>query len=51
MAAMRAEMAQFQAQITENTGLTSRILQRFDGSTGLLIATPQDEPLQVEIAA
>lgn len=46
---LRAEMAAFQAQITENTGLTARILQRFDGNTGLLITTTQDEPLQVQV--
>lgn len=48
---LRAEMAAFQQQITENTGATARILQRFDGSTGLLVTTTQDEPLQVEVVA
>lgn len=51
LANMKAEMAAFQAQITENTGLTARLLKRFEGDGGLMVVTTQDQPLQVEVVA
>lgn len=51
MQKMAEQQAAFSAQITENTGLTARLLKRFEGDGGLMVVTPQDEPLQVQVVA